>query len=289
MPSQTNELALEITIEKYLTGISTEEQRTNAVAEDATAYGGLGYYVGKPNDYNARFAVDEVRFWDFLEKTQPEELQKLKRESDWQLKILDRLDKIIKKYGILRVLKKGLAVDDAHFTFFYVAPLQYSSATVKENFQKNQFSVTRQLRYSVSNPLEEIDMALFINGIPISTIELKNHWTGQNARVHGINQYKFKRDITQPLLNFGRCIVHFAIDTDEIYMTTKLDGAKTFFLPFNLGNNFGKGNPANPFGHKTAYFWQEILKKESIQLPCGFSSLFFSHIMNCVYSGFYPS
>ena len=264
MPSQTNELALEITIEKYLTGISIEELRTNAVAEDATAYGGLGYYVGNPNDYNARFAVDEVRFWDFLEKTQPEELQKLKRESDWQLKILDRLDKIIKKYGILRVLKKGLAVDDAHFTFFYVAPLQNSSATVKENFQKNQFSVTRQLRYSVSNPLEEIDMALFINGIPISTIELKNHWTGQNARVHGINQYKFKRDITQPLLNFGRCIVHFAIDTDEIYMTTKLDGAKTFFLPFNLGNNFGKGNPANPFGHKTAYFWQEILKKESI-------------------------
>lgn len=264
MPSQTNELALEISIEKYLTGISTEELRTNAVAEDAAAYGGLGYSIGNPNDYNARFAIDEVRFWDFLEKTQPEELQKLKRESDWQLKILDRLDKIIKKYGILRVLKKGLAVDDAHFTFFYVAPLQNSSATVKENFQKNQFSVTRQLRYSINNPLEEIDMVLFINGIPISTIELKNHWTGQNARVHGINQYKFKRDITQPLLNFGRCIVHFAIDTDEIYMTTKLDGAKTFFLPFNLGNNFGKGNPANPFGHKTAYFWQEILKKESI-------------------------
>lgn len=106
---------------------------------------------------------------------------------------------------------------------------------IKRNFQKNQFSVTRQLRYSVNNPLEEIDMALFINGIPISTIELKNHWTGQNARVHGINQYDFKRDITQPLLNFGRCIVHFAIDTDEIYMTTKLDGAKTFFLPFKFG------------------------------------------------------
>src|SRR5690554_5541324 len=107
-------------------------------------------------------------------------------------------------------------------------------------------------------------MVIFINGIPISTIELKNHWTGQNAKVHGINQYKFKRDITQPLLNFGRCIVHFALDTDEIYMTTKLDGARTFFLPFNLGDNYGKGNPTNPFGHKTAYFWQDILKRDSI-------------------------
>lgn len=138
------------------------------------------------------------------------------------------------------------------------------SQSIKDNFENNQFSVTRQLKYSVANPLEEIDMVIFINGIPISTIELKNHWTGQNAKVHGVNQYKYKRDIAQPLLNFGRCIVHFAVDTDEIYMTTKLDGANTFFLPFNLGNNYGKGNPPNPFGHRTSYFWQDILRRESI-------------------------
>jgi type I restriction enzyme R subunit len=107
-------------------------------------------------------------------------------------------------------------------------------------------------------------MVLFVNGLPIVTIELKNHWTGQNARVHGINQYMYKRDIGQPLLNFGRCIVHFAVDTDEVYMTTKLAGANTFFLPFNLGNNFGKGNPPNPFGHKTNYLWQEVLTRESL-------------------------
>ena len=205
-----------------------------------------------------------MRFWDFLETTQKEELEKLKRQSDWKIKILDRFDKLMKKYGILRLLRKGLAVDDAHFTLFYVAPLQNSSQSIKDNFESNQFSVTRQLRYSFSNPLEEIDMVIFINGIPISTIELKNQWTGQNAKVHGVNQYKHKRDITQPLLNFGRCIVHFAVDTDEIYMTTKLDGAKTFFLPFNLGNNDGKGNPPNAFGHKTSYFWQDILKRESL-------------------------
>lgn len=264
MKSQTNELALETAIEKALCGISTEDIKNGVVSEPSEPYSGNGYRIGNPADFNAKYALDEVRFWDFLETTQKEELEKLKRLSDWKIKILDRFDKLMKKYGILRLLRKGLAVDDAHFTLFYVAPLQNSSQSIKDNFESNQFSVTRQLRYSLSNPLEEIDMVIFINGIPISTIELKNQWTGQNAKVHGVNQYKFKRDITQPLLNFGRCIVHFAVDTDEIYMTTKLDGAKTFFLPFNLGDNYGKGNPPNPFGHKTAYFWQDILKRESL-------------------------
>ena len=88
------------------------------------------------------------------------------------------------------------------------------------------------MKYSTQNE-KSIDMVLFINGIPVITIELKNHWTGQNARVHGQNQYKFKRDNRQPLLRFARCLVHFAVDTDEVYMTTKLNGKDTFFLPFN--------------------------------------------------------
>lgn len=264
MPSQTNELALETVIEKALCGISTEDIKSGIVSEPNEPYSSNGYRIGNPADFNAKYALDEVRFWDFLETTQKEELEKLKRQSDWKIKVLDRFDKLVKKYGILRLLRKGLAVDDAHFTLFYVAPLQNSSQSIKDNFENNQFSVIRQLKYSVANPLEEIDMVIFINGIPISTIELKNHWTGQNAKVHGVNQYKHKRDITQPLLNFGRCIVHFAVDTDEIYMTTKLDGANTFFLPFNLGNNYGKGNPTNPFGHKTSYFWQDVLRRESI-------------------------
>ena len=151
-----------------------------------------------------------------------------------------------------------------HILLFYLLPLASSSETIKKNFESNQFSVTRQLRYSLSNPKEEIDMVLFVNGLPFSTLELKNQWTGQNAKVHGQNQYKFKRDITQPLLNFGRCLVHFAVDTDEVYMTTRLNGAGTFFLPFNLGYNFGKGNPTNPFGHKTSYLWDEVLTRRSV-------------------------
>lgn len=266
MTSQTNEAALESAIQKQLTGYSSEElQQQGNINEPRELYrSGNGYYIGQSSDFNVKFAIDEVRFWHFLETTQAEELAKIQKQSDWKLKILERLDRMIKKYGVLKLLRKGLEVDDANFTLFYVLPLASSSNSVKEKFEQNEFSVTRQLRYSLTNPGEEIDMVLFINGLPFSTMELKNHWTGQNAKVHGQNQYKFKRDITQPLLNFGRCVVHFAVDTDEVYMTTKLDGGNTFFLPFNLGNNHGKGNPPNPFGHKTSYLWDEVLTRESV-------------------------
>ena len=266
MPTQTNEQALEATIEKKLSGSCLEELKQQGdVQERAEVYrSGNGYYMGYANDFNTKYAIDEVRFWHFLATTQAEELAKIQKQNDWKLKILDRLDRMIKKYGVVKLLRKGLDVDDAHFTLFYVLPLASSSQSVKDNFDHNEFSVTRQVRYSLTNPREEIDMVLFINGLPFSTMELKNHWTGQNAKVHGQNQYKFKRDITQPLLNFGRCVVHFAVDTDEVYMTTKLDGGSTFFLPFNLGHNHGKGNPPNPFGHKTAYLWDEVLTRESV-------------------------
>lgn len=269
MSSQTNEQALEATIEKKLTGTCLEELAElggeGNVAERAELYrGGNGYYLGIPEHFNFRYAIDEHRFWHFLETTQKEELAKLQKQSDWKLKILDRLDRMIKKYGVLRILRKGLEVDDAHFTMLFLLPMASSSQTVIDNFESNEFSVTRQLRYSADNPKEEIDMVLFVNGLPIITMELKNHWTGQNARVHGQDQYKYKRDIAQPLLQFGRCIVHFTLDTDEAYMATRLNGAGTFFFPFNLGHNFGKGNPPNPFGHKTSYLWDEVLTRQSV-------------------------
>ena len=107
-------------------------------------------------------------------------------------------------------------------------------------------------------------MVVFVNGLALATLELKNPWTGQTAKVHGIKQYKYDRDTRQPLLNFGRAVVHMAVDTDEVYMCTKLNGASSFFLPFNKGNNNGKGNPPNPSGHKTAYLWDEVFSKESL-------------------------
>lgn len=269
MPSQTNEQALEAAIQETLSGITIEkikEQDPNTnIAEESEQYlSGKGYYIGYPDDFEAKYAIDKRRFWSFLEETQREELEKLQRHGDWKLKILERLDRMIKKYGVLRILKKGLDVDDAHFTLFYQFPLASSSERVKKLFETNQFSATRQLRYSVENPREEIDLVVFINGLPIITAELKNHWTGQTAKVHAQKQYKYDRDVRQPLLNFGRCLVHFAVDTDEVYMTTKLNGGNTFFLPFNKGNDNGKGNPVNPNGHKTAYLWEEVLTRKSL-------------------------
>lgn len=270
MTSKTNEQALESAIEKKLTGVCLEELKeqgiqANTLAERNPLYrSGNQYYLGLPEDFNAKLAIDELRLFDFLQTTQKEELEKLQKQSDWKLKILERIDRMIKKYGIIRLFRKGLDVDDAHFTLMYPLPLASSSETVKQNFESNQFSETRQLRYSVTNTLEEIDMVLFVNGLPFATMELKNHWTGQNAKVHGQNQYKYKRDTSQTLLNFGRCIVHFSVDTDEVYMTTKLNGANTFFLPFNLGHNYGKGNPPNPFGHKSSYLWEDILTRQSV-------------------------
>jgi type I restriction enzyme R subunit len=261
MVSNTREVALEQAIQKHLTGHTTEE-----LAAQPAPVGSGPYRIGQPGDFNAQFALDTAMFWQFLETTQAKELAKLqsRNPSDWQAKILERFDRMIKKHGLLHVLKKGLPVDDAFFSLMFPAPLASSAARVHENFAANIWSITRQVRYSQTNPLEEIDMVLFLNGMPLITVELKNAWTGQTARFHGQKQYRDNRDATQPLLQFGRALVHMAVDTDEVFMATKLAGPATFFLPFNKGHNNGEGNPPNPNGHKTAYLWEEVFLPASL-------------------------
>lgn len=248
MFSKTNEEALESSIEKYLLD-------------------NHGYIKGHSKDFNKEYAIDEIRLFDFLEISQKDELEKLKRDSDYKQKILYQLSKMISKYGVLKILKKGISIADANFTLFYPAPLISSGDETRKKFSQNQFSVTRQLTYSTQNPSLEIDMVIFINGLPIITIELKNSAMsgyGQSAKYHGINQYKKDRDPKDRLLNFARCLVHFTFDTDEAYMSTKLDSDKTIFLPFNKGDKNSAGNPSNPNGHKTAYIWEEIFSKASL-------------------------
>lgn len=264
--SQTNEAALEAAIQLSLCGTTVQQAADATLAQEPSAVylGKHGYLVGFPQHFSAKYALDLERFWHFLEATQAQELLKLQRYADWKLRILERLDKMMTKYGLLYLLRRGLEVDDAHLTLFYQLPLASSGQAVHLNFDANEFSITRQVHYSLVNPAESIDMVLFINGLPIITLELKNAWTGQTARVHGQNQYKYQRDINQPLLQFARCLVHFTVDTDEAYMTTRLQGPATFFLPFNLGHNHGHGNPPNPSGHKTSYLWQEVFSRRSL-------------------------
>ena len=243
MVSQTNEAALESHIEI-------------ALAKD-------GYRVGDPADFDREFAVDGKLFWDFLEATQPKELAKLKDRPNWQRLVLERLNKKIKKDSVLAVLKKGLDIDDAHFDLLYRLPYNDLNPEVAANFEANRFSVTRQVHYSQMDTFKSVDMALFVNGLAVATLELKNPWTGQNVQ-NAVRQYRTDRDPKEPLFEFGRCLVHFAVDPDEAFMCAQLAGNDSNFLPFNKGFNYGKGNPVNPNGHKTAYLWQDILPRRSL-------------------------
>lgn len=272
MPSQTNEQALEASIERALTGISREELKEQAGTSNTVALKAAAQYridtehgsqLGWSSDYNREFAIDSAKFWGFLKSTQTDQLAKLKDRPNWQRLILEMLNKRIKKHGILKVLKNGLSIDDAHFILLYSAPYNDINPEVGENFERNIFSVTRQLYYSQTDIKLSIDMVLFINGLAIATCELKNAWTGQTT-YHARKQYCNDRAPNEPLFQFGRCLVHFAVDTDEVYMTTRLAGKKTYFLPFNKGHHHGKGNPPNPGGHRTAYLWQEILTRHSL-------------------------
>ena len=171
MVSSTNEQALEAAIEKALTGYSKEEIK-DGISEPAGVYATQhnGFQQGVPADFDKQYALDLRVFWLFLESTQADELAKLKvhHANDWQRKVLERFDRLIKKHGVLHLLKKGLSVDDAYLTLMYPAPLASSSEAVKQNFTANIFSCTRQVCYSQLNPLQEIDMMLFINGIPLA-------------------------------------------------------------------------------------------------------------------------
>jgi len=249
MVSQSNEQALENCIETSLIQ-------------------GSRYAKGNPADFDREFAIDRDKFWHFLETTQAEELEKVRDRPNWQRLILERLDRKIKKDGILSVLKKGLSIDDAHLTLLYSLPYNDANPAILENFERNIFSVTRQVHYSESDPGLSTDMVLFLNGMAIATLELKNPWTNQTV-YHAKKQYKGDRDPREPLFQFARCIVHLAVDTDEVWMTTKLDRENTYFLPLNKGYNFGKGNPPNLLsngmgGHKTAYLWEELLTRQSL-------------------------
>ena len=261
--SNTKEIALEQAIEKHLAGTTTEAQAQGIT--EAVAYGVGAYRIGHTADFDPALALDTVKFWAFLEATQGKALEKLKTRNpaDWQAKILGQFDKLVKRKGILHLLKKGLPVEDAHFTLMYPAPLASSSPKVHDNFAANIWSVTRQIHHSLANPNESVDMVLFVNGLPIVTLELKNAWTNQTARYHGQKQYR-DRDASQSLMQFGRVLVHMTADTDDVWMATKLSGSSTYFLPFNKGHNQGAGNPPNPNGHKTAYLWEEVLQPTSL-------------------------
>lgn len=240
--TNTKESGLEALIVKYLVDQNGYEQGTNA-------------------DYNREYAVDEIRLFRFLQDTQPDALDKLgvfKSELK-KRQFLNRLQGEIAKRGIIDVLRNGVKIYPANLIMFYLTPTE-NNVKAKEMFEKNIFSVTRQLQYSMDATRLALDICLFINGLPVITFELKNQLTKQDVD-DAVEQYKTDRDPRELLFQFKRCMVHFAVDDARIKFCTKLDGKSSWFLPFDKGYNDGAGNPPNPDGLMTDYLWKNILTK----------------------------
>lgn len=240
--TNTKESGLEALIVKWLVDQNGYEQGTNA-------------------DYNREYAVDETRLFRFLQDTQPDALEKLGVfKSDMKKKqFLNRLQGEIAKRGIIDVLRNGVKIYPANLIMFYLTPTE-NNTKAKEMFEKNIFSVTRQLQYSMDATRLALDICLFINGLPVITFELKNQLTKQDVD-DAVEQYKTDRDPRELLFQFKRCMVHFAVDDARIKFCTKLDGKNSWFLPFDKGYNDGAGNPPNPDGLMTDYLWKDILTK----------------------------
>lgn len=266
--SKTNEQAFEALIEKALVGNTIEERKVaDQMNVDAQTPSASQYYWGKPSDFDKKSAIDQRRLWSFLEATQQEELEKYVGK-DLKASLEKQIDSDIKTFGIIQVLRKGVELNNIKVSLFYPKPSAADSELSKKQYASNQFSVTRQQTFSLQNPGLEIDMVLYVNGLPIFTFELKNPWTHQTAKYDGQKQYKsVERNPKEPLLQYGRCLAHFTLDKDEVFFTTKLNLGKTFFMPFNKGlaNGQGAGNPVNADGgYKTSYLWKHVLQKDTV-------------------------
>ena len=218
-----------------------------------------GWLQGQPQDYDREYAVDLEHLLRFLLDTQPDSFSTLQIEEEGppRRQFLARLQGEISKRGVIDVLRRGIRHHSASLDLFYGTPSPENAQAV-ERFAKNRFSVTRQLRYSRDESQLALDLCLFINGLPIATFELKNNLTKQTV-ADAVQQYMRDRDPRERLFEFKRCMVHFAIDDQEVRMCTHLKGDKSWFLPFNLGWNDGAGNPPNPDGLKTEFLWKRVL------------------------------
>jgi type I restriction enzyme R subunit len=234
-----------------------------AVAERPASYG-AGWICGQPGDYDREYCVDLAQLGTFLRETQPEAAESLALGEDGptRRKLLARLQGEITRRGTIDVLRHGIKHGALDLDLFYGTPSP-GNARARERNDANRFSVTRQLRYSRDETKLALDLGLFINGLPIATFELKNSLTKQTVE-DAIEQYRLDRDPREKLFEFGRCVVHFALDEHEVRFCTRLAGKASWFLPFNQGWNDGAGNPPNPNGLKTDFLWKRILTRDGL-------------------------
>ena len=257
------------------------ERELNSLLDD-----GLQFHskIHQRNDnwYDKDLCVVGDEFIDFLKETQKETYDKLhmKYGENTNKNILKRLHKEIENKGLIHVLRKGF--NDVHGGNIKTLYFQSNSSLNLErrkNYLKNKFLLVRQLHYSPNNN-NSIDIVIFINGIPILTIELKNQLTGQTVD-NSDKQYRFDRNPKgEPLLKFQTCICHFSLDNDKVNMTTKLDGTDTSFLPFNKTLN---NLETQSDGFKVDYLWKEVLTPTSL-LDIIENFVLFTHTSDYVWS-----
>ena len=262
--SDTSERGLERLICTALTGAPCDPGVPGNRVQERPATYAAGWICGAAEDYDREYCVDLAQLAAFLHVTQPEVCEALDLGNDGptRRKFLARLQGEVSRRGTVDVLRHGVKHGPHHIDLFYGTPSP-GNAKAAQQHAANRFSVTRQLRYSRDETQRALDLGLFINGLPIATFELKNSLTKQTVE-DAVQQYQRDRDPRERLFEFGRCVVHFAVDDHEVRFCTHLKGKGSWFLPFNQGWQSGAGNPPNPNGLKTDYLWKRILTRASL-------------------------
>ena len=262
--TDTSECGFERVICTALAGHACDSPQAGQVSETYVGAGGVGWSCGRSHDYDREFCVDRVQLAAFLRVTQPDAAESLALGEDGPTrgKFLARLQGEIAKRGTIHVLRYGLKHGAYDLDLFYGTP-SAGNVQAQQRFEQNRFTLVRQLCYSRDEKQRAVDIALFVNGLPVFTFELKNSLTKQTA-ADAVEQYKKDRNPREKLFEFGRCVAHFAVDESEVRFCTHLKGKASYFLPFNQGWNDGAGNPPNPDGIKTDYLWREVLTRESL-------------------------
>ena len=263
MTTDTSEKGLERLICEALTGADCEPQPGGLVAERPSSHG-AGWRCGDPQDYDREHCVDLAQLSAFLRATQPDIAESLGLDDDGpaRRRFLARLQGEVTRRGTVDVLRKGVKHGPHQIDLMYGTPSP-GNDVARDLYQRNRFSVTRQLRYSNDNAQLALDLCLFVNGLPIATFELKNSLTKQTVG-DAVEQYKRDRNPRERLFELGRCLAHFAVDDHEVRFCTHLRGKESWFLPFNRGWNDGAGNPPNPNGLKTEYLWKQLLTRDGL-------------------------
>lgn len=226
-----------------------------------------GYVIRKSKEYDKTFAIDKKMLFEFLRASQEDAMLLLQKQykDNTEKTLINFINNSIDKRSLLDVLKHGVEIDNIKLELMYNKPASTINKTLVDNYEKNIFSVMEEVYISDK---ERIDLVIFLNGFAIMSFELKCNMSGQSYN-NAITQYRTQRDPQNRLFLFKHgCLVNFAMDLEEVYMTTKLSNEDTFFLPFNMGNgegiNASAGNPIFKDKYSVSYIWEDILKKDTI-------------------------